>query len=89
MSANIAFIFIHWHGCRSHRFLKFPTNVKVPWPAEVIGSRISSDNGFQSPPTQPSSLLILSANDVQCASIVMVPSTKSFSFDFLSTMLAL
>ena len=71
----------------SHRFFKFPTDVKVPWPAEVTGSRISPDNGFQSPLTQPYSLLKLSANHLQCASIIMVPSTKSFSFDFLSIFL--
>ena len=30
-------------------FLKFPNNVKVPWPAEVTGLPISPHNGFQSP----------------------------------------
>ena len=84
ITAKIAFIFIHWNCCGSHRFFKFPTDVKVPWPAEVTGSRISPDNGFQSPLTQPYSLLKLAANHLQCASIIMVPSTKSFSFDFLS-----
>ena len=57
-------------------------------PAEVAGSRISPDNSFQSPPTQPSFLLMLLENHLQCASTVMVPSTKSFSFDFQSTFLA-
>ena len=69
--------------CMSSGFLKFPINVKVLWP----GSRISPDNGFQSPPTQPSSLLMLLANHLQRASIIMVPLTKSFSFCFLSNFL--
>ena len=83
ITAKIAFIFIHSNGCGSHRFFKFPTNVKVPWP----GSRIIPDNGFQSPPTQPSSLLMLSENHLQGASIIMVPLTKSFSFYFLANFL--
>ena len=87
LPAKIAFIFIHWNGCGSHRFFKFPTDVKVPWPAEVTGSRISPDNGFQSPLTQSYSLLKLAANHLQCAAIIMVPSKKSFSLDFLSIFL--
>ena len=83
ITAKIAFIFIHSNGCGSHRFFNFLTNVKVPWPV----SRISPDNGFQSPPTQPSSLLMLSANHLQGASIIMVPFTKSFSFYFLANFL--